>query len=217
MMLKELLEDNDLSPPPQAVGDDLLLWVRKAEEELDVRILDDVPMNVEDLGRLRHLAGSLPDDLEWLYSFATPWTLGSTGLETWREHMEIAKRYLYKAAGSRGAPDKDELQKRLENDPFLLPVNLSRNGTMFAFTDAQKRLAIIDGNIGPNLGRPMAIGMRNYLIMLVVADILWCDKGYQTFTESSNDPLSREAGCWPADDPPQHIFVEAYEEGYLRS
>src|ERR1017187_5229367 len=210
MPIEEIFKDSGLSQPPPTIGNDLLRWIREAQIVLDFGLIDDVPLPVEDLDQLREHAGSLPPDLAWYYEHATPWVRMGNGLKIWREHMEIACRRLHEVAHRRGVLDKSKFEQNIAAQPVLLPVNLSRKATALAFTDAQKRFAVIDGNIGAYLGRPIAIGLRNYLVQQVLVEIVWCDERYGTYAEAMEDPHVREAGGWPLMDPPRHLFIDAY-------
>ncbi len=211
MSLEEILKDSGLSQPPLTIGDDLLRWIQEAQTVLDFALIDEARLPVEDLEQLREQAGSLHPELAWFYQHATPWIRMGNGLQIWREHMEIACRRLHEAAQRRGPVDKAKFQQNIAAQPAVLPVNLSRKATALAFTDVRGRLAVIGGNIGPYFGRPMAIGMRNYLVQQVLVEIVWCDERYATYAESMEDPHVREAGGWPPTDPPRHLFIELYQ------
>src|SRR5258708_5770503 len=106
MTIDEIFQDSGLSQPPRTIGNDLLLWVREAQHVLDFFLLEEMPMSAHDLERLREGAGALHADLTWYYEHATPWVRMGNGLETWREHMEIAYRRLREAARTRGFVDE---------------------------------------------------------------------------------------------------------------
>lgn len=214
-MFERLLEENDLPRPPLRIGEDLLHWVTEAQAALEVLIIDQTPLPQVDIELIQTQVSVLPNDLTWFYAHVTPWSRMRNGFKYWSEHVEIAYNHCRKAALGRGA-DGAELEQRIAVAPVLLPVNLSHKATSFAFIDARQRLAIIDGNIGPSLGRPMAIGLRSYLIQQVLVEIVWCDKGYRTYAQAMGDPWVSEAGGWPEEDPPRHLLTEAYEEGYWR-
>jgi hypothetical protein len=212
-MFEKLFEENDLSKPPLQLGDEFLDWVTEAQTKLDVLIIDRTPLTQMEIDRIRRQVSMLPNDLAWFYAHVTPWSRMENGIKSWNEHIEMAYRYFEKAALRRGTHEA-ELEQRIASAPVLLPVNLSHKATAVAFTDAQQRLAIIDGNIGPTLGRPMAIGLRSYLIQQVLVEIVWCDKGYRTYAQAMGDPWVSEAGGWPEEDPPRHLLTDAYQQGY---
>src|SRR5437762_3566840 len=73
-----------------------------------------------------------------------------------------------------------------------------------AFADERGQLAIINANIGLDLGCPLALGLRNYIVMTVVGEIAWEQKPYPSYNEVLADEIVRAAGGWPQDDPPHH-------------
>lgn len=216
MSLKELFKDSDLTQPPLRLDDNLLRWVREAEDVLDFVLIDEVPLSSADLERLRKDGRFIPEELAWYYQHVTPWVRMGNGCDVWFEHMDIAHERLREASRRRESCNATELEKHITGDPMLFPVNLSHKATAIAFQDSQQRLVVFEGNIGPNLGRPMAIGLRNYLVQQVVVEIVWCDEDYKTYAETLDDPLVREAGGWPKENCPTHIFIETYQDGYWK-
>ncbi|MBI1926573.1 hypothetical protein HYR99_20310 [Candidatus Poribacteria bacterium] len=211
-MLKEIWERNALPLLPMNVEHDLFDWLRLAQNKLDISFVDFTPLPDEDLEKLKRSLGVPPKELSLFYNYVTPWWNMRNGFDVWKEHTERAfdrfRKFVLKKEYK-----MDELEPLILNSPAIWPVVLSQKATAIAFVDDWGRLAVIEGNIGSTLGRPLAVGLRNYIVMIVVAEIQFEEKDYQSYEQVLRDPLVKQAGKWPADNPPSHFLIEAYESG----
>jgi hypothetical protein len=105
-----------------------------------------------------------------------------------------------------------ELLQALRSAPSLWPVYVSQKSNVAAFVDHRQRLGIIGVNIGVNLGRPLAVGLRAYVILTVVAEMVWEQENYATYDRVLDDERVRTAGEWDPSDPPRHPLIALYEQ-----
>ena len=210
-MLEEIWERNTLPLPPANTDDHLFKWLRLVQDKQDIALVDFTPLPHEDLERLKHSLGIPPEELLLFYSYVTPWWNMANGFNIWKEHMEIAYNQFREAALRKREFEIEEIDQLIMNSPVIWPVSVSKEATIVVFEDALGRLAVIEGNIGSTLGRPLALGLRNYIIMTVVADIRWDERNYESYQKVLQDPIVSKAGKWPEKNPPSHFLIDAYE------
>jgi hypothetical protein len=212
-MIDDLFHKRQLPAPPPGFHTTFWDWVWEMGERLDVRFFDDHPVPSRDVEALISRLGTIHPDLEYYYSQCTPWGIQRDGVGNWTGHLEIARRCAVKNDRLAGT---DQTEKNvldlLSQAPPLWPVHVSQAANAAAFAADQGRLAIVNANIGLDLGCPLALGLRNYIMMTVVGEIVWEEKNYPSYNEVLTDELTREAGAWPSDDPPQHPLIDIYEK-----
>jgi hypothetical protein len=155
------------------------------------------------------------EELDYFYSKCTPWGPMRDGVEIWNNHLTLIHHQTKKNLLAHSNLSSGDIESTLSVSPPLWPVHLSQNATAVAFSDSQGRLAILNGNIGQNLGCPLALGLRNFIIMAVIGEMIWEEKNYQTYQAVLEDEVVRTAGLWPHDNQPYHPMIEAWE-GRLR-
>lgn len=210
-MIKDIWERNALPSPPANLDADLFEWLRLAQSRQDVSFVDFTPLPQDDIERLKRSLGEPPEELLVFYHYVTPWWDMRNGFDVWDEHMKIAFNQFKRAAVKKEEYDTDELDQIIADSPPIWPVSLSKEATVLAFSDDMGRLAIMGGNIGAGLGHPLAVGLRNYIVMMVVADIRWDERNYPSYEHVLRDSIVRQAGKWPEDSPPRHFLIDAYE------
>jgi hypothetical protein len=200
-----------LPTPPANFDDAFWSWLREISEQLDITFFDDTPLLSTDLEELRRSQGNSHPELEYFYSKCTPWGAQREGIEIWNGHLALMYQHTKENLLAHGKLSSGDIESAFAVSPSLWPINLSQNATAFAFSDSQGRLAILNGNIGQDLGCPLALGLRNFIIMTAIAEIIWEEKNYQTYDAVLHDPAVRAAGLWPHDNPPCHPLIDAYE------
>jgi hypothetical protein len=214
-MLNNIWLFHKLPPPPSSFDEEFFCWLREAGARLEVTFFDDTPIRTTDFEELKRALGNPHSDLEYFYSKCTPWGSMRAGVEIWNRHLQRIHQHTRQTLLSRGDLSSGDVESTLAVAPSLWPVNLSPNVTAVAFSDSQGRLAILNGNINSNLGRPLALGLRNFIIMTVTGEIIWEEKNYQSYAAVLNDETVRAAGLWPDDDPPCHPVIDAFESRNL--
>ena len=212
MIIGDLFQERGLALPPEGLGEPFWAWVWQVSQELDVQFFDDHPMAAADLRSLVSLFGPIPPDLEAYYTHTTPWGDQLNGVEIWTEHLEIARACVIRNVALTQAPWTAEgVMEALEGAPPLWPVHLSQKANVGAFSNGRGRISVINANIGLYLGCPLAVGLRNYVLMAVTAEIVWEQKHFQSYNEALEDGTVRAAGGWPKLEPPRHPLIDVYE------
>jgi len=113
----------------------------------------------------------------------------------------------------KAAISPDEAKNRIAKSPSLWPISISIHSTTLAFSDEVGRLSVISGNIrgGFGLGRPLAMGLRNYFTMRVINHLAWIETDVTTSsTEVGLQPEILAVGEWPEEDPPRHVLIDCF-------
>jgi hypothetical protein len=174
-------------------------------ERLDVMFFDDHPVPSPDVETLVSRLGTIHPDPEYYYSQCTPWGIQRDGVDNWTQYLEFALQYAAKNDRlAHGDRMDNDLVDALSKAPPLWPVHVSQAANVGAFADERGRLAIINANIGLYLGCLLTLGIRNYVIMTVVREIVWEQKPYPSYDEVLTDESTRAAGGGPQDDPPHY-------------
>jgi hypothetical protein len=212
---KDMFDDiwfkHGLPKPPGDFDEKFWAWLWETGKQLNVSLFDYTPIRATDLDELKRTLGNPHPELECFYSKCTPWGSMQAGIEIWNRHLQRIHQYARQTLLSRGDLSSGDIASALAVSPSLWPVNLSPNAAAVAFSDSQGRLAILNGNIDPNLGRPLALGLRNFMIMTVIAEIVWEEKNYQSYKAVLDDETVRAAGLWPDHEAPSHPLIEAFE------
>jgi len=210
-MLNNVWLRRKLPPPPINFDDEFFRWLWEVGVLLDLTFFDNTPMLSTDFEALKHILGNPHPELEYFYSKCTPWGALRAGVEIWDRHLQRLHQHTRQTLSSRDDLSSGDIESALAVSPSLWPVNLSADATAVAFSDSQGRLAILNGNSGEDLGRPLALGLRNFIMMTVIGEIIWEEKNYQTYAAVLDDETVRAAGLWPDDDPPCHPVIDAFE------
>jgi len=210
----------NLPKPPDNFDEEFFNWLREVGKQLDVIFFDNTPMPSKNFEQLKRTLGNPHGELEYFYSRCTPWGPKRAGLEIWNSQSQLIYQQTRENLLSRGGLASADIESALAVAPPLWPINLSPNASAIAFADGLGRLVILNGNIGENMGGPLAMGLRNFIIMTVIGEIVWEEKNYQTYDAVSGDAMVRAAGLWPYDNPPHHPVIDAWEatqlSGYRR-
>jgi len=201
--------------PPSNFNDEFYNWLQEIEKQLDITFFDHSPMPPKDFAELKRTLGNPHVELEYFYLKFTPWGSQKLGLEIWNDHHQLIYQHTRERLLSRGELASADIESALAIAPSLWPINLSANASAVAFSDSQGRLAILNGNIGENLGCPLAMGLRNYIIMTVIGEIMWEEKNYPTYNAVLSDAMVKAAGLWSYDNPPCHPVIDAWESTKL--
>ena len=209
--IDRLLEQANLSPPPDTLDDAFYNWLEEAREKLDASFVSRTPLATEDLGELVRMLGSPAPELRSHYARSTPWDyeLSDYTVRMERIRVECTSRLATQPGGSQG-----QAESEVSSAPPLWPVEVFTSGaSALAFVDADDRLAIISADLrgGFGLGRPLAIGLRNYFAMRVITDLIWssCDDD-SSFVDVGLRPDVLEIGGWPSTNPPQHVLITCF-------
>lgn len=219
-MFNNIWLHRNLSKPPDNFAEEFFVWLGEVGKQLDVIFFDHSPMPPKDFEQLKRNLGNPHADLEYFYSKCTPWGPQRAGLEIWHDQSQRIYQQTRENLLSRGKFASADIESALAVAPPLWPINLSPNASAVAFSDGLGRLAILNSNAGENLGCPLAMGLRNFIIMTVIGEIMWEEKNYSTYDAVLNDAMVRAAGLWPYDNPPHHPVIDAWEvvqtSGYRR-
>jgi hypothetical protein len=210
-MFNDIWLHRKLPKPPGNFDHEFFNWLEEVGKQLEVRFFDNTPMPLKDFEQLKLAFGNPHAELECFYSKCTPWGSPKAGIEIWNQHNQLIYQHTRQKLLSRGELASADIESALAVAPALWPINLSQNASAVAFSDSQGRLAILNGNIGENLGCPLAMGLRNFMIMTVIGEIIWEEKNYQTYADVLDDVMVRAAGLWPYDNPPCHPVIDAWE------
>jgi len=210
-MFNDIWLHRKLPKPPLNFDDEFFNWLEEVGKQLNVMFFDNTPLSSKDLEELKNALGKPHAEVEYFYSKCTPWGAQKDGLETWTNHVQLISQYARKKLLAGGDLASTDIDSALAVAPPLWPINLSSNASVTAFADGQGNLVILNGNIGENLGCPLAMGLRNYIIMVVIGEIIWEGNNYQTYDAVLNDVMVRVAGRWPYDNPPSHPVIDAWE------
>jgi hypothetical protein len=198
--------------PPEGFGEAFWNCVWGVGPDLEVTLFDDHPVSAQDVQALTNYLGVLPDELKTFYEQCTPWSAQREGPEIWREHLVLMQQCAIRNNALAHDTRSDvEVVEELRAAPALWPVHVSQRANVAAFVDQRGRLGIVHANIGVNLGRPLALGLRNYVIKTVVGEIVWEQKNYSDYESVLDDEIVVAAGEWPDVDAPEHPMVRIYQ------
>lgn len=210
-MFNNIWLHRNLLKPPDNFNEEFFVWLREVGKQLDVIFFDHSPMPPKDFEQLKRSLGNPHADIGYFYSKCTPWGQQRAGLEIWHDQSQLIYQQTRENLLSRGKLASVDIESALAVASPLWPINLSPNVSAVAFSDGLGRLAILNGNAGENLGCPLAMGLRNFIIMTVIGEVMWEEKNYSTYDAVLNDAMVRAAGLWPYDNPPHHPVIDAWE------
>jgi len=199
-MVSEIWQRHGLQHPPTAFGKDFLEWLHTISSSLLITFVDPSPMDESDLSWLQNTYGVPHPELRTLYQFSNPWGGYADGPMIWekiitRAYSRYELLFQYK---------REDLKSIRLSSPVLWPVMISDKQDIAAFVDQHERLAVVEISDEKVPMRPLSVGLRNYFVANVIAEILLGEDRYQYFRDAWIDPLVTEAAAWPVIDPPRH-------------
>ncbi len=207
-MIRKLLEKNNIENPPLGLNEELFNWLKVAGEKQNIKFVSDVPMQHKDFQRLKSQLGEVPAELDYYYARSTPWTYG---IEDYFEAVNLIEAECISIFKKNGISEEEARLRIREGSP-LWPVYIHIKGSRaVAFSDSRGRLCVVEASIyeGLGFGRPLSIGLRNFLVMRVIADLFWFESEDEiSFTESALNPMILSIGEWPVDNPPSHYLID---------
>jgi hypothetical protein len=213
-VFKNLLLESGLNLPPSNMDEELYQWLGDAKKELGVSFISESPLKQKDLNLLIRNLGSLPSALKFYYSKSTPWDYE---VEEYFDKIKRIKTECQSRLVNIKRIIEEEAKLKIDDSEPLWPVEIYSTGnSTLAFLDEIGRLAIVSGDVrgGLGLGRPIAIGLRNFFVMRVITQLAWYDAdGTVSFNEIGLRPEILSIGGWPQIDFPKHTIIECFNVG----
>ena len=211
-IIRNLLNKNNLEIPPSVLNEELYNWLEAAGEKQNVRFVSDTPMPQKDFQRLKSQLGEVPSELAYYYARSTPWA-GGIGID---DYFEAANRIEAECISifKRNRISEEEASLQIREGSTLWPVYISVKGSAaLSFSDSTGRLCVVEGAIhgGHGFGTPFSIGLRNFLVMSVIADLFWFETEDEiSYKESLLHPMILSIGEWPTDESPVHYMIDCF-------
>lgn len=215
--IENLLNKNDIETPPLGLNEELYQWLKITGEKRSVMFVSESSMQRKDLQKLKSRLGEVPEQLDSYYARSTPWTYSIEDYFETVKRIEAECISIFKKSGN---SDEEAIVRIREGKP-LWPVYIPIKGSSaVAFLDSIGRLCVVEASKygGLGFGRPLSIGLRNFLVMNVITDLFWFDSEEDiSFTESALNPMILSLGEWPIDIPPSHYLIDCFNLTHLSS
>lgn len=208
--IRKLLEKYNIEIPSLELNEELYSWLQAAKEELSAEFVSDLPMQQKDIERLKFQLGMVHPELDFYYARSTPWRYG---IEDYFEAIDLIQAECILIFKRNGSSEKNAKLRISEGSP-LWPVHIRIKGpTAVAFSDAIGRLCLVEASRhgGLGFGRPISIGLRNFLVLRVIAQLFWFESdGEVPYTEGARSPKILSIGEWPIQNPPNHYLIDCF-------
>jgi len=227
-----ILQHNGLDLPPQEMGDDLYGWLEAARRICHCSFISCSSLSQEDVSALKSSLGDVPQDLRFYYSRSTPWDYGK---EEYFDRMTRIRTDCVSLLVNNSSMSEKEASEKFFKDKPLWPVKIYgwTPGSTLAFCDDFGRLAIVSADLwaGFGLGRPLAIGLRNYFVWQVVSELMFFEgvddevdddeeeevvvdenegEDEESMVDVSLRPEVLSVAEWPSKEAPQHILIDCF-------
>lgn len=196
---------------PDKLGLAFFHWVHEVEGNLSTSFVDWATSENESkkiVSYAQSLAPILPNELGIYYQFIFPFSHMRNGLAQWME--QYAKYQILWRKYSHDKPPAYGEEFSSQGLPSVVwPINCLRKYDVVGFATVKGEIAIMRLDPHSGAGRPIALGLRKYILTEIAIEVLANDIPIETvdFDKIRADFRISQLSGWPIHQHPQHIAL----------